>query len=54
MMTTPNVEEPAEQHYVGIRTQATMQELPTVIPKPRSSGSQVNLPYVWLFDSGSS
>ena len=28
--------------------------LKTSDSKPRSSGSQVNLPYVWLFDSGSS
>src|SRR5689334_19978470 len=33
MMTTPKVEERAERHYAGIRTQATMQELPTVIPQ---------------------
>jgi effector-binding domain-containing protein len=33
MMTAPKLEDRAEQTYVAIRTQATMDELPTVIPQ---------------------
>src|SRR5690349_4586825 len=33
MMTEPKVEYRAEQPYVGVRTLATMQELPTAIPQ---------------------
>ena len=33
MIGKPKLEERTEQHYVGIRTQATMQELGTVIPQ---------------------
>jgi effector-binding domain-containing protein len=33
MITAPNLEDRPEQPYAAIRTQATMQELPTVIPQ---------------------
>lgn len=33
MITEPKIEDRTEQHYVAIRTQATMQELDTVIPQ---------------------
>jgi effector-binding domain-containing protein len=33
MITEPKVEDRTEQHYVAIRTQATMQELDTAIPQ---------------------
>ena len=33
MITAPKLEDRTEQPYVAIRTQATMQELPTVIPQ---------------------
>lgn len=33
MMTEPTLEDRSAQPYVGIRTQATMQELPVVIPQ---------------------
>jgi effector-binding domain-containing protein len=36
MIGTPKLEERTEQHYVGIRTQATMQELARVIPDSNS------------------
>jgi len=35
MFTEPKVEDRAEQHYVAIRTQTTMQELGTAIPQGR-------------------
>ena len=33
MITTPKLEDRQAQHYVGIRTQVPMQELPVVIPQ---------------------
>jgi len=33
MFTEPKLEDRYEQHYVGIRTQVPMKELPTVIPQ---------------------
>jgi effector-binding domain-containing protein len=33
IITEPKLENRSEQHYVGIRTQASTQELPTVIPQ---------------------
>ena len=46
MISEPKVEDRAEQPYMGIRTQATMQELSTVIPQRLSEV------FAWLQQRG--
>lgn len=46
MITTPKLEDRSERRYVGIRTQATMQELPTVIPQ------RLGEVFAWLGQQG--
>ena len=46
IMTEPRVEYRAEQHYLGIRTKATMRDLGTVIPQTHDAV------YRWLAEQG--
>ncbi|MBZ0298891.1 MAG: GyrI-like domain-containing protein [Anaerolineae bacterium] len=46
MITTPRLEQRAEQHYMGIRTRAAMSQLSTVIPQ------SIGEVFAWLGQRG--